>query len=119
MCSTVKMVPEAQSRGIRDGVRPYLNASVSVKVPLCRQNPNYSMCRIVSQFEAALSLASSIILLLVLDRRASGSQLLVQLAGVSVDGLSILLSAGLPDTGKDIHLLVCDNQLHKRLKCHP
>ena len=34
---------------------------------------------------------------------ASGAQLLVQLAGVSVDGLLILLST---DTGRGIHLLV-------------
>ena len=36
----------------------------------------------------------------------SGSQLLVQLAGVSVDGLLILLSAGQPDVGMgSIHLV--------------
>ena len=68
VCSTVKVVPHAQSRGLRDGVHPYLSASASVKVPLCRQNPNSLMCKDVSQFEAALSLASSITLLLVLDR---------------------------------------------------
>ena len=42
----------------------------------------------------------------------------MQLAGVSVDELLILLSAGLLDTGKGIHL-VCHNQLHKRLRYHP
>ena len=36
-CSTVKVVLQAQSMGIHDGVHPYLSASASVKVPLCRQ----------------------------------------------------------------------------------
>ena len=61
--------PKAQSMGIRDGVHPYLSANAS-KAPLCRQNPNSSMGKDVSQFEAPLSLASSIALLLVLDRES-------------------------------------------------
>ena len=40
----------------------------SVNALLCRQKPNSSMGKDVSQFEAPLSLASSIALLLVLDR---------------------------------------------------
>ena len=42
-CSTVKWVAQAQTRGIRDGIHPYLSASASVEVPLCRQNPHSSM----------------------------------------------------------------------------
>lgn len=67
-CSTVKEFPQAQSMGIRDGVHPYLSANASVNALLCRQKPNSSMGKDVSQFEAPLSLASSIALLLVLDR---------------------------------------------------
>ena len=67
-CSTVKVFPQAQSMGIRDGVHPFLSANASVKVLLCRQKPNSLMGKDVNQFEVPLSLASSIALLLVLDR---------------------------------------------------
>ena len=36
-CSTVKVLPQAQSMGIRDGVHSSLSASASVKMLLCRQ----------------------------------------------------------------------------------
>ena len=61
----VRVVPQAQTRGICD---TYLSASASVKAPLCRQNPNSSMGKDFSQFEAPLSLASSIAIHVVLDR---------------------------------------------------
>ena len=67
-CSTVKVDPQSHDKGIHDGVHPYLSANASVKAPLCREKPNSSIGKAVSQFEAPLSLARSIALLLVTER---------------------------------------------------
>ena len=70
VCSTVKVAPHTQYIWgyIRDGDHPYLSTRASVKAPTCRQNPYSSIGRDVSQVEAPLSLASSIALLVVLER---------------------------------------------------
>ena len=59
VCSTVKVAPHTQYMGKRNHL--YLSARASVKSSLCRQN------REVRQFEAPLSLANSIALVLVLE----------------------------------------------------
>ena len=61
--SAVNVAPHSQYMGVYDGDHPYLSARASMKAPLCRQNPNSSIGRDVSQFEAPLSLASYIALL--------------------------------------------------------
>ena len=58
-CSTVKEDPHSQWRGMLEGVHPYLSARASLNAPLCRQKPNSSMGKEVSQIEAPFSLASS------------------------------------------------------------
>ena len=57
--STVKVAPQAQNMGVRGGGHPYLSDRASMKAPLCKQNPNSSIGRVVSQFEAPFSLESS------------------------------------------------------------
>ena len=60
-CSTVKEDPHSQWRGMLEGVHPYMyfSARASLNAPLCRQKPNSSMGKEVSQFDAPFSLASS------------------------------------------------------------
>ena len=69
-CSTVNEEPHTQWRGMLEGNQPYRSARASLNAPLCKQKPNSSMGREVSQFEAPFSLASSMARLLEVERWA-------------------------------------------------